>query len=113
MLVDTLGLLLSVVVHPAISKRATVVVTCSAAHAARSLSLSAFLPMLATGEPRWQRWSPTSVAGPLRSSSATNCINSSCRNGRCLHPSRHDPHHAQALDQASPSIMNPFLLDRL
>src|SRR5258705_14025311 len=35
------------------------------------------------------------------------------RNGRRLHPSRHDPHHAQRFDQASRLITNPFFLDRL
>jgi len=35
------------------------------------------------------------------------------RNGRRLHPSRHDPHHAQRFDQASRLITNPFFLDWL
>jgi transposase len=32
---------------------------------------------------------------------------------RCFRPSRHDPPHAQTLDQAKPLLMNPFFLDRL
>jgi IS5 family transposase len=32
-----------------------------------------------------------------------------CDNHRCLHSARHDPAHAQTLDQAKPLIMIPFL----
>jgi len=32
---------------------------------------------------------------------------------RCLRSSRHDPPHAQTLDQAKPLLMNQFFLDRL
>ena len=32
---------------------------------------------------------------------------------RRLRPSRHDPPHASALDQANPLLMNPYFLDRL
>ena len=35
------------------------------------------------------------------------------KNRRRLRPPRHDPHHAQTLDQTKPLLMNPFFLDRL
>jgi len=36
-----------------------------------------------------------------------------CQNRRCLRPPRHDPHHAQTLDQTKPLLMNLNFLDRL
>ena len=35
------------------------------------------------------------------------------QNSRRFRPSRHDPPHAQMLDQAKPLLVNPFFLDRL
>src|SRR6185369_14882078 len=78
-LVDTLGLLLSVSVQPADVQDRDGARTCSVRHGAYSPSSSVFSPTPAIRDQRWPRSSPTQVAGPCRSSdAATRTASSFC-----------------------------------
>src|ERR1035437_10718016 len=69
-----------------------------------------------------RRSSPLQVAGPwISPSAATQIVSSTARarlrtlrpNRRRFRSPRHDPYHAQTLDQTMPLIMNLFFLDLL
>ena len=138
-LVDTLGLLLNVVVHPAdVQDRDGARRSCSRTRGVASPSSSASSPMPAIRDRSW----PTAVAktgtwtleivkrndaASLRRPAQTLDRRAHLRldqpqpppgprlralrpNRRRLRPPRHDPHHAPTLDQANPLLMNPNLL---